>query len=179
MRLRGNGRYFILFFMAGFLLGILYANVVAKDYVAAMGMFNEYFLSQYAREELDVQDYGWYIFRVRMTPVAMLAAAGCLKIRRWAAAFFLVWTGFLSGMLVTSAIIRMGMKGILFCLTAITPHFLFYAGSFLILLWCLYTYPKSRWDVTKTLAFLLLFATGMILECHVNPILMKMFIKTI
>ena len=51
--------------------------------------------------------------------------------------------------------------------------------GYLALLWYLYTYPQIRWNLTKTVIFLLLLAVGMLLECYVNPVLMQLFIRTL
>ena len=82
MKLRDNGRIFVVFYMAGFLMGVLYANLISKDYIASMGIFDEYFLNSYVQKDLEAQEYLWYLFRVRCIPVAALFAAGYLKIRK-------------------------------------------------------------------------------------------------
>lgn len=114
-----------------------------------------------------------------MTPVLILGALGCTKLRKGIVAAFVLWTGFSSGLLFTSAVIKMGVKGIILCLIALIPQFLFYAAGYLALLWYLYTYPQVRWNLTKTVIFLLLMAVGILLECYVNPVIMQMFIQTL
>ena len=64
MGIRDSGKQFVLFSMLGFFAGILYTNIVSKDYVAVMGIFNEYFLNQYVQTEVVVQEYMWYILRI-------------------------------------------------------------------------------------------------------------------
>lgn len=179
MGIRDSGKQFVLLCMLGFFAGILYTNIVSKDYVAVMGIFNEYFLNQYAQTEVVVQEYMWYILRIRIAPVAAVAVLGTLRIRKGVVAAFLLWTGLLSGMLFTSAVMKMGLKGIILCLVSITPQFIFYLIGYLILLWQLYTYPKTKWNLPKTAAVVLALLLGIILECYVNPILVKMFLKTI
>ncbi len=44
MKILENKRYFVLFGMLGFLAGILYANLVSRDYIANMVVFNKYFM---------------------------------------------------------------------------------------------------------------------------------------
>ena len=179
MRIRDNRKHFIVFYMLGFLGGILYTNIVSKDYVAVIGIFNDYFLNQYIQTELVTQEYLWYILRIRVIPLAAIAVIGCTRIRKGAVVCFLLWTGFLSGMLFTSAVIKMGIKGIILCLIAVTPQFVFYIMGYVIVLWCLYTYPISKWNFSKIAVVILAVASGIVLECYVNPILVKLFLKTI
>lgn len=179
MQIQKNRKYFFLFYMLGFLAGILYTNIVSADYVATMGIFNEYFLNQYVQTEVVVPELFWYILKVRVMPFLMMAMAGCLKIRKAVVVIFLAWTGFISGILITSAVMKMGIRGIIFCMIALMPHFLFYIVAYLILMWYLFFYPAFRWNMSQTMALILLFGMGIALECYVNPILMKMFIKTV
>lgn len=179
MQIQKNRKHFFLFYMLGFLAGILYTNIVSADYVATMGIFNEYFLNQYVQTEVVVPELFWYILKVRVMPFLMMLMAGYLKIRKAVVVIFLAWTGFLSGILITSAVMKMGIRGIIFCMIALMPHFLFYIVAYLILMWYLFFYPAFRWNMPKTMALILLFGMGIALECYVNPILMKMFIKTV
>ena len=179
MRLRGDGKVFVLFCMLGFLIGILYTNIAAKDYVAGVGIFSDYFLDQYVQTEIVTQEYLWYLLKVRITPAVALLVLGCLRIRKGAVLGFLLWTGFLSGMFFTLAVMKMGGMGILFALTAAAPQFIFYITGFFILLWNLYNYPRTKWDASKTLVVLLLISVGILLECYVNPVLVKMFVNGI
>ena len=179
MRIQENGKHFALYYMLGFCAGILYANLFAKEYIISMGILSEYFLKQYSADDIETAEYLWYVVRIRMAPVLLLGALGCTRLRKGVVAAFILWTGFSSGLLFTSAVIKMGVKGIILCLIALIPQFLFYAAGYLALLWYLYTYPQIRWNLTKTVIFLLLLAVGMLLECYVNPVLMQLFIRTL
>ena len=46
MKIRENKRLLVLCFMAGFLAGILYANLGAGDYIAGTGILDDFFLEQ-------------------------------------------------------------------------------------------------------------------------------------
>lgn len=179
VRIQENGKHCVLYYMLGFCAGILYANLFAKDYIISMGILSEYFLNQYSADEIETAEYLWYVARIRLTPVLLLGALGCTKLRKGIVAAFILWTGFSSGLLFTSAVIKMGVKGIILCLIALIPQFLFYAAGYLALLWYLYTYPQVRWNLMTTVIFIFLLAVGILLECYVNPVLMQMFISTL
>lgn len=176
MRIQESKKHFILFYMAGFLIGILYANILSGDYIASMGIFSEFFLTQYAQMEIETGEFLWYILRIRMLPLVLIGAAGCTRLRKGAVLLFLLWTGFLSGILMTAAVMQMGVKGIIFCMIGMMPHFLFYIAGYVILLWFLYYYPKCRWNLTKTICFFLFISLGIVMEWYVNPILVKWYI---
>ncbi len=179
MRIRENKKFLAVFCMLGFFAGIIYANLMSKDYIASIGIFNDFFLDQYSQAEIDVMEYMWYVIRIRVTPVILIAALGSTRLRRAVAAAFLAWTGFGGGMIMTSAVLKMGIKGLILCLIALTPHFIFYAAGYMVLLWYLYTCPESKWNMAKTVRMILFITVGVLLECYVNPIIMELFLKTL
>ena len=179
MKIRENRMYVVWICMAGFLAGILYANVLAADEIAGIGIFQEYFLGRFSGVEILSADYIWYIARIRAVPLFLLAALGPTKLRKASAAVFLAWTGFSLGLIMTAAVLKMGGKGLVLCLIALTPHLFFYAAGYLILLWYLFRYPEVRWNLSKTVCMAFLILTGFLLECYVNPVLMQMFVETL
>lgn len=52
MRMEKSRQWFVAAFMAGFICGILFANLFAKEYVTESGIFDPYFLNQYARSDV-------------------------------------------------------------------------------------------------------------------------------
>lgn len=174
-----NKKMLAFYCMSGFLIGILYANIQSRDYITGMGIFNEYFLSRYSAEEIDVVKFLWYVAKIRFTPLVLLAALGCTRFRRGIAAAFLSWTGFSGGFLITAAVMKMGIKGVLLCLISLVPHFAFYIAGYGILLWYLYSYPRIRWNFSKTVVLALFLCLGILLECYVNPVIMQMFLQTL
>ena len=180
MGMRGYGRIFLFLCLTGFVAGILYANMGARDYILATGIFSDYFLEQYAQAEIQTQDYFWYILSVRTGLLAVIALLGQMKrIRRWIVSAALVWTGFLGGLFFTAAVIKLGPMGIVFCLAAILPQALFYIAGYGIVLWYFYSYPGSAWNSAKTIGTILTIGVGIISESYLTPIFLKIFLKTI
>lgn len=179
MKVSQSRKYITAFYMLGFFVGVLYANVISREYLTSSGIFSEYFLSRYASIEVIAEEYILYILRVRLLPLLVIMILGQTKIRKAATVSALAWFGFSSGILLVSAIVQMGVKGILLCVLGITPQFIFYILAYSVLLWYIYTYPVSGWNMGKTIFVILTMAIGMIMEVYVNPILMKMFIKAI
>ena len=101
------------------------------------------------------------------------------KMRKIAAVLFLVWTGISGGILISTAVISMGIKGSLLCTVGILPQFVFYVPAYLILIWYCYSYPKSQWNRQKAVFAALAVSVGMILEIFVNPSLVRAFLSTL
>ena len=178
MRIRENRTYAVWICMAGFLAGIVYANLPARNEIADMGIFQEHFFSRFSQADTMSAGFLWYVARIRLMPALFLAVFGCTRFRKGAAAVMLLWTDFSCGLIMTAAVIKMGVKGWLFCLAAFTPHLFFYAAGYLILLWYLLRYPGVQWNLSKTAATAFLLVTGILLECYVNPVLLELFLKT-
>ena len=178
--MRSNGKIFLALCLAGFVGGILYANTGARDHILAAGIFSDYFLEQYTQAEIQTQDYFWYILSVRAGLLGVIALMGQMKkLRRWIVAAVLVWTGFLGGLFFTAAVIKLGPVGILFCLAAIIPQALFYIAGYGIVLWYFYSFPRASWNSAKTVGTILTIGVGIISESYLNPIFLKIFLKTI
>ena len=178
--MRSYGKIFLALCLAGFVGGILYANTGARDHILAAGIFSDYFLEQYTQAEIQTQDYFWYILSVRAGLLGDIALMGQMKkLRRWIVAAVLVWTGFLGGLFFTAAVIKLGPVGILFCLAAIIPQALFYIAGYGIVLWYFYSFPRASWNSAKTVGTILTIGVGIISESYLNPIFLKIFLKTI
>ena len=89
MKVQEIKKYFVLFYMFGFLAGILSANFIAGEYLADLGIFHEFFMEQYMQTPIDNSEYFWYLLRLRITPLVILGLAGCTKFRKAAVLLFL------------------------------------------------------------------------------------------
>ena len=92
---------------------------------------------------------------------------------------FLVWTGISAGILVSAAVLNIGIRGSILCLVGLFPQFLLYIPAYVILLWHCYTVPQSHWNRQKTIFVSLAMSVGMILEIYVNPIIVKAFLSVL
>lgn len=87
MVIKNYGRVMVLFYMAGFLGGILYTNLISKDYVAALGIFNDYFLNQFVQADLAGGSYLWYLIKIRMAPLLLILLPPAVRIKLTVAVF--------------------------------------------------------------------------------------------
>lgn len=179
MKILCSGRRMTAFFMSGFFFGVLYVNFRVSRSIAGTGVFSEYFLSRYSAEDVVKEEYFWYLLRIRGTLFLLLGGAAFTRIRRESAALFLIWTGFLCGMLLSMAVFCMGVKGILLCFIGIMPHFLLYIpGCMLIVRYC-FAWPKGVWNRQKTIFVLLMAILGIAAEIYISPVLMDGFLSVL
>lgn len=173
MGIHQNKYRFVVWYMLGFLIGILYANIIARNYITMTGIFHQYFLNQYTQIEIVAEDYLWYLFRRRLLPVAVLAIAGNAGLKKTAAVACLIWTGFAAGILSVAAVLRMGVKGIFLCLAGMFPQYIFYIFAYAILLYYFFQYPRVKWSGKKTVLVAGMMLTGILLEAYINPAVMR------
>lgn len=179
MNRKENKGHFIICYMLGFLLGIFYANIVSRQYITTGGILSDSFLMGYMQVEVFPEDYIWYILRMRAFPLVIVALMGMTRLRRATVVGSMVWIGFAHGILTVASVLKMGMKGLIFCLLGMTPQLFFYLAGYFVLFWQLYSYPKIRWSAWKVIFIILTFSLGIILEVYVNPILMKLYIGNV
>lgn len=179
MKIPESKKYCVMFSMLGFIIGIVYGNLVSKNYIMSMGIFNTYFLEQYRQTDIQTTEYVWYIVRIRLTTLFGVIIGGITKLRRVVMYAFLLWTCFLGGILLTSAVMKMGVKGLMLCLIGVIPQAAFYICGYLILIWNILTYPMNRWNLSKTICLILCLMLGILTECYVNPVIMQMFLQTL
>ena len=172
-------RTFAVLFMIGFLVGIVYTNLFAKSYVLSMGIFSDLFLKRFSEMDFVMEEFILYIVKIRVVPVLFLIILGCTKYKKISASFCLLWTGFSFGLIMTTAVFKLNIKGILLCIIGLCPHFICYAAAYVMLLIYLFEYPGVRWNHSKTISFVLFILLGIITECYINPIMMNVFIQTL
>lgn len=177
MKIFCTRKHLLAFFMPGFLAGILYINFFAKTYVTEPGIFSEYFLTRYRTTEIIPEEYILYLLPLRLVPMLMLGGVSLTKLRKAAAVLFLFWTGLSGGILISTAVLSMGIVGSVFCLAGLFPQFLAYIPAAFVLIWYCYSYPQSRWNCQKTVFVILMTGIGIVFEVYINPIVMKTFLS--
>ncbi len=177
--IKNQSRVVILIYMIGFLLGIVYMNMSAGEYISSMGIFNRNFAEQFQKADIKEVQYLGYLVRLRVLPAIILALIGTTRFRRIGSTVFLVWTGILCGVYFTCAVMNHGVSGVLFCVVGLLPHMACYLFAYGILFMTIFFYPKKQWNYEKTIAFCLAICMGIALEYKANPILVKMILKRI
>ena len=125
VRIERAKQYFAVAFMAGFIGGILFANLTVRDYVTTSGIYNPYFLKQYAQSDIQAGEYILYLCGIRLIPLALIALLGQTRVRRILSIVVFAWAGFSAGTIVCAGILNMGIQGIVFWVIAMVPSFYF------------------------------------------------------
>lgn len=167
----------IYYLAVGFFVGILYENIVSKRYGVSIDIFQTYFLQQYRQTEIVAEKYLGYVLKARVVPLMGLCVLACVRWKKILAGVSVCWTGFLAGVMMVSAVMQLGAKGVLFCMVAMFPHIICYGLAYGILLSYFYRYPKARWNYAKTVFVILVMFIGILLETYLNPLLMKLVIR--
>lgn len=177
MRIQEAKRIFSFVLLLGFVSGILYANFFSIEYMKETGIFSDFFLEQYKVSGIDSQEYFLYLLRMRSMCFGILALLSGTKANKVSYLLFILWTGFGIGMIFTAAAMKQGLCGIVFCILALTPHIIFYAGAFFIAIWHLFIVQKKQWELRQVAVVIVLFIAGILLESYVNPVIMQFAVR--
>ena len=166
----------IIMLAVGFFVGVLYQNVVAKQFGVSIQIFQSYFLNQYKQTKFVAEEYIWYVLKARLWPFVMLMLLWKLKWKKTISCLMCLGTGFLLGMLMVASLMQLGLKGILLCLGGMLPHMIFYVLAYSVLLLYFYHYPRRIWSPVKSIFVVLMMVLGMVTETYLNPYFVKWII---
>lgn len=166
-------------FLACFLAGILLANLLDADIFQENGSLTRYYLKQFQYSCVQSQELLWHVCGNRLTLFLALLVLGSIPRGKLTHAVFVAWSGFAYGYFCVMALCGFGAKGLLLCLLALFPQFLFYVPVYLGLVE-LSERRRERKRFRYLLAVLLLLAglsAGMLLESYINPIILQKILK--
>lgn len=174
---RNRGQLLLIFIAVGFLAGIIYQNVVSGNQIITTDLFLQSNLERYLHTDVVAEKYLWYVLKERILLLGLVLILGCLKWKKLVVVVCLGLAGFVMGVLTVSAVLQLGMKGILFCIAGLLPQGIFYGifCSVLFVYW--YWFPTRQWNKVKTIFVVLMFLVGVLVETYVNPLLVKWVIK--
>ena len=177
MKIQRRQRYPILIYMLGFFLGIIYLNVASTRYVVDVGIWSEWFRSQYLGYDLKSFDYMWYIAQIRLLPAGGLAILGGTKFRKIAAYLFLFmgWTGKWHDSDIGTS--YAGSQKIDIMHYKYASAFLCYIPAYAMLFTIFIPISGERMEFYEDVKFCIISYYGIALECLVNPVLLKMFLR--
>lgn len=178
MRLHKNkGQLLIIFLAVGFLFGILYENLVARESALLSEIFLRSNLERYLQSNIISEKYLWYVVKARTLLLATVCVLGCFRWKKLFVVVCLTICGFFAGLISVAAVMQLGFTGILLCIAGTLPQGIFYVMLYSILFSYWFRYPGSRWNRAKLLFVIVMFLAGIILETYVNPVLVKLIIK--
>ena len=161
----------------GFFAGILYKNFLAGD--SQMQLFESNKLDDYWGLKVDRGLSLWNVFKTRFTPAVVLGAFGCTRWRRVASIFFVLWMGFLHGIILVAAITELGILGGPIFLMGMLPHYLFYGLAYCMITIWMFSATVHKWNSTKWVFTIGMLFLGIVSEVYINPIFMKNIVNWI
>ncbi|QNM06063.1 stage II sporulation protein M [Qiania dongpingensis] len=177
-------------FAASLLLGTLAANLTGKN---GQGSWELYFTQvgdALKQQDFARESYFFYVLRLRLMEVGaiwLLSMTAFGSVSLWAS---MGWLGFTAGVRISLGTMVFGRTGILYFLCSILPQALFYVPALILLYargfqiysfmrkqkdWGQYRRIRMPKDILLLLITLLCLLPGIICECYINPLLLKVY----
>ncbi len=172
MRNREN-KWMGLFFLLGLIVGGISRNLLYKSNHTVFSLFERSQLQTYISVEIIPEKLMWFVIKERLLLVTGIGVFGFAKKKKLVIYSLIGFLGTISGIMIVSAIISLGIKGLLVYVAGLIPHGICYLFALLIVLLYWNNYPYQKWNHIKTLFVSMLILVGIILEIYVNPIILK------
>lgn len=162
--------------LLAFFTGCVLIGYTGRDMLVTYGILNDYFLSQYSYRAIDGNRLFCYILMERSRMAIAVFLFGRVLKGNMFSLFAKSIAAAEVGVLLTAAVINLGVRGILICLAAMFPQWLFYFGTLVY-----YANAKKREvaDAYFMRAIILLggMVMGVVTECYVNPFVLTYVLK--
>ena len=181
-------RFFLLLFLAGFVLGIVFVNLVWRFRTQDIETLSLFSSGEGGRTAAPLPGYLWYLTQKRMGIMLVWHLTGITILGTFLVAAGLLWTGFLCGTLSAIAVLQLGLRGIAVLTAAFLPQIFLYVPAGLWYLTCVWQMSeKSREGgrlngrlykgfLLSCLAPLAVFFCGILVECYVNPYILDLLL---
>lgn len=185
----------IFLFMAGFMAGIFLINMNSNFFVGEDGIYSTGTINRLKYLEIENSTFFRYVTAGRFKDYLLLGLMSTTYLGIVIAYGVAALQGMMLGMVITVAVIRFGLKGILLVLSSFFPHqlLLLPAGA-MMLIWCcqncrvLYFDRRTIWNgelkkkyflrqLIMLVWILMVVMIGCILESYVNPMLLMDVVK--
>lgn len=183
-------------FLAGFVAGIFIMNAGRRILLENTALLDEYSLYQMKYMTVDGNVFFLYVLKKRLGTLLGIVLLSSTYLGIITVFAYSGWLGISLGMLLSAAILRYGMKGLLLMITAAFPQYLLYVPAFVMLLknayeLCASIYFPGRcrelhsagksselkgW-ILKFLMISGVVITGALIESYVNPNLVTNLLK--
>lgn len=179
--------------LGAFVAGIFLANLMGREAVSNAGILNDYFVEKFQYTEINGQKLFFYILGERIPLLILLLFLTLTTLGMIGGILMLGWQGFSVGFMLSAAIAKYGVKGILLVLGGLFPQYLFYFAVYI--LYCYFAaYLRQRLNRSKmgsnsergyifgawliaVVGILLIFIMGIFLESYINPVILKNILK--
>lgn len=178
-----------------FIIGILLANFMGREKTAGAGILNDYFVEKFKYAGINRENLFFYIMGERMPMVILLLILSFSSFGIIIGMLNLGWLGFSVGFMLSAAVAKYGMGGILLIAGGMFPQYILYVISYLGYCSLSVFLGRGLHNVIPTggvsreqmriygmgilvgVALLLIFVTGIFLESYLNPVILKKILK--
>lgn len=168
-------------FLIGFLAGVVLMNTGMFLKIENSSLLDEYTLGRLKYIEINCNTFFLYVLQKRMAVLWLLMLFCITAIGLYVLCCYLAWCGFACGTLLSVAVMRYGIKGILLMTAGAFPHYLFYVPACLLLLRLGQRLHRREQNLLQSgMGFLgihIVVITGVLLESYVNPFIMTKILK--
>lgn len=191
-----NGYHMAYLFMIGLFIGILIVNLGHETWVRDGSLFGSEMMNRLKNSRPEGAGLVGYILRHRLFAVCILSLAATTVVGMPVLCGYICYTGLAAGCLLSVAVIRYGIRGLLFMAAMIFPQVLLLAPAYILLfLWAanvntiLYA-PRTQMEgyerfsrqfyIKKGMQMIGITAIaimGCLLESYVNPKIMQLVLK--
>ncbi len=184
-----------LLFLGGFLIGMFLAFLLVKGGNEQGLLWIEHILQYMKYSEIQYGDFVFYVLKRRITFIVILALLCMSGKGKYLLLGGMAIAGGFVGFYITEFVIAKGILGSVLFAVSIFPHNLCYGYSYLFLLqWLIKRRNKqtainrdgqnerhfrevNTKDLLKKMTPVAVVIMGILLECYVNPIILKLFLK--
>lgn len=185
------GKGLVLFFLIGFLGGIILIHLLGESYLHQAGILSDYFIRQYKYIEIDFMDLFFYILEKRLKWGLLLWVAGFTAAGVPLGSLYTGWLGFSAGTLLSISMLKMGLKGMLFSVGAVVPQIFLYVPIWIFLLYHIHQKAERRknrgpgmtakdldWRyVLIGIGTVLFLFFGVFVESYINPWVLRQILR--
>ena len=164
---------YVLVLLTGVLAGSVYVNLFRNTNATSLGVYGSDYLSAYAEVTVNNVMLWRYVLQSRIRDFLLICLIGITTLKKPAFYIYMVFIGACMGMLISTAVMRYGVIGILIYICSIVPQYILYA----IALWLLYRlfyvqdmHEKKWWLLVWAFILVLL---GTYMEAYVNPFILR------
>lgn len=173
LKYKNKNQLLIILLVVGFLIGVIYENIVSKSQVVTTEIFSKSNLQRYLQTDVIAEKYFWYVIKDRVFFLLLICVLSCVRWKKIFVSLCLILVGFFTGTFCVASVLHLGIKGILLCIAGLFPQMLFYGFLYVMLFIHWFHFPERQWNRTKMLFVLIMFIVGLILEIYVNPLVVK------
>lgn len=174
-----------------FIVGVLLANFMGREKTAGAGILNDYFVEKFKYAGINKENLFFFILGERIPVVILLFLLAFSSLGIVIGILNLGWQGFSIGFMLSAAVAKYGVGGILVIIGGMFPQYILYffvyggyCGMAAFLGKCLHnvipTGGISREQMRiygmgslVGIALIIVFMTGIFLESYLNPYILK------